>query len=74
MKINHPDDKHHDHQKLPFKAVDCQAMQVFTIVAQHTFSISEIVPGPTEIKKSIRKQQYYTNAYLNSIWQPPRFS
>lgn len=72
--INHPDDKHHDHENLPFKAVDCQAMQVVTIVSQPTFLISQIIPDTVEIKKSIRNQQHYSNAYLNSIWQPPRFS
>ena len=74
IKINHPDDKHHDHEKLPFKAVDCHAMQVVTIVPQPTFSISQIILNIVEIKKYTYKQQHYLNAYLNSIWQPPRFS
>ena len=74
MKINHPDDKHHDHEKLPFKNLDFHTSQVMSIVPQATFSISQIIPDTVEIKKSIRKQQHYSNAYLNSIWQPPRFS
>lgn len=74
VNINHPDDKHHDHQKLPFKTADCHTSQVVTLVPQPTFSICQIFPETIELKKSIRNQQHYSNAYLNSIWQPPRFS
>ena len=72
--INHPDDKHHDHEKLPFKALECQAIQVQTFIPQTTFSIAQIIFNTVEIKKPIYNQQNYSNAYLNSIWQPPRFS
>lgn len=72
--INHPDDQHHDHEKLPFKALDCQAIQVLTFIPQSTFSIAQIIFNTVEIKKPIFNQQNYSNAYLNSIWQPPRFS
>lgn len=72
--INHPDDKHHDHEKLPFKTTDCHTSQVVTLVPQPTFAISQIIFNTVEIKKPIYNQQHYSNAYLNSIWQPPRFS
>jgi hypothetical protein len=74
VNINHPDDKHHDHQKLPFKTADCHTSQVVTFVPQPTFYICQIIPETIELKKSIWKQHHYSNAYLNSIWQPPRFS
>lgn len=72
--INHPDDKHRDHQKLPFKTIDCQTSQVITIIPQPISLICQIIPEAIELKKNIRDQQHYSNAYLNSIWQPPRFS
>lgn len=74
MKINHPDDKHNDHENLPFKNINHSTFQVISIVPQPTFSISQIIPETIEIKKSIFHQQHYSIAYLNSIWQPPRFS
>lgn len=74
VKINHPDDKHHDHENLPFKTADCHASQVVTLVLQPTFTISQIIPETIELNKSIPKQQHYSNSFLNRIWQPPRFS
>ncbi len=70
--INHPDDKHHDHENLPFKNIDCHTSQIVSIVPQPTFSISQIIPDTVETKKSIRKQQHYSNTFLDNIWQPPR--
>jgi hypothetical protein len=72
--INHPDDKHHDHQKLPYKNTDCHTSQVVTFLLQPTFSISHIIPESVELNKTNRNQQRYSNTYLNSIWQPPRIS
>lgn len=72
VEINHPDDQHHDHENLPFRALDCQAIQVSTILTHHNFSIAQVIPEMVEIKKNTSKQDYYSNAYLNSIWQPPR--
>lgn len=72
--INHPDDKHHDHEKLPFKTTDCHTSQVVTLVPQPTFAISKIIPNTVEIKKTTYNQHNYSSAHLNSIWQPPRFS
>lgn len=72
--INHPDDKHHDHENLPFKTADCHTSQVITIVPQSHFSLSQIVFETVGVKIYVRNQQDDTNSYLNSIWQPPRFS
>ena len=70
--INHPDDKHNDHEKLPFKNIDVQSSQVLSIAPQHDFMLSKPVFILVERKRSIHKQQHYSNAYLDSIWQPPR--
>lgn len=72
--IGHPDNKRGDHQKLPFKAVGSQAVQLVTIVPPPIALISQIIHETVDIKKNIRKQEYYSNACLNSIWHPPRFS
>lgn len=72
--INHPDDQHHDHEKLPFKAGDCQPMPVVTIVSQSISLFTQVIPETISIKQSIQEQQFSSNAFLNSIWQPPRFS
>lgn len=72
--ITHPDNKFHDHQKLPFKTADCHTSQMVVLIPQSSFSISHLLPKSVEDKNPIHKQQHYSNAYLNSIWQPPRFS
>lgn len=72
--IKHPDDKHHDHQKLPFKSIGCHTIHVVATVSQPHSSFSQIILLGVELKKSIRNQQHYSSAHLNSIWQPPRFS
>lgn len=72
--INHPDDKHNDHQNLPFKALDNHAMQVVISVSQPSFIITPVFTAPVALNTPIRNQQHYTNAFLNNIWQPPRFS
>lgn len=72
--INHPDDKHHDHENLPFKAVDYHSSQVVVFVPQTPFSLSQIIFETVNVKIAIHNQQDCSNSYLNSIWQPPRFS
>src|SRR5690606_33774379 len=47
--INHPDDKHHDHEKLPFKAADLQVIQVVTIISHANFSLTQSISGTVEI-------------------------
>lgn len=72
--INHPDDEHKDHEKLPFKAADCLSVQVVSLIPQPCFSLSNIVFQEVEIKESTKNQQDYSNSYLSSIWHPPRFN
>lgn len=73
-KINHPDDSHHDHKKLPFKTA-CHAAQLLTLAAPlSSLSVSKILSVTAKPVKAGYSQEHYSNAYLNSIWQPPRFS
>ncbi len=69
-KFNHPDDKHHDHQKLPFKTTHCHSSHIITIAPQPFILAFQTTVGNATI---IYNQQNYSNFYLNSIWQPPRF-
>lgn len=48
--INHPDDKHHDHQNLPLKALDCQASHIVSIVPQPAYIFPEIIHYNTKKK------------------------
>ncbi|MFT3702461.1 MAG: hypothetical protein QM802_08830 [Agriterribacter sp.] len=73
-KINHPDDQHHDHQRLPFKSMDCFALQVVITAPQSFFALSKIILVASEEKNILPDQQYYSSTVLSSIWQPPRFS
>lgn len=72
--INHPDDKHHDHQNLPFKALDCQASHIVSIVPQPAYNFPEVIQYNTKTKRIIHKSEHYPNAHLDNIWQPPRIS
>ena len=70
----HHADKHHDHEKLPFKTLDFHLSQVIIIVPQTNYSLTHIGIVTTKLKKTFQYQYDYSNAYLDSIWQPPRFS
>lgn len=73
-KIDHPDDKHNDHEKLPFKSVDFSASQVVSIVPQTFIPLPGIVFTDGESRKINHSHQHISSAFLGSIWQPPRFS
>jgi hypothetical protein len=73
LHINHPDDKHHDHENLPFKTIHAGVHNV-VITPQPQFCLSQNVFFPTKTISLISNQLNYSNQYLNSIWQPPRFS
>lgn len=70
--IKHPDDIHHDHQKLPFKTEHCNVNQILSITPNQYFSV--LVPKEVEFVSTFYSLKNYSNAYLNSIWQPPRLS
>jgi hypothetical protein len=53
VNINHPDDKHHDHEKVTVQNSRLPHIQVVTLVPQPTFSICQIIPETIELKKSI---------------------
>lgn len=69
---HHHNDHHHDHDKLPFKTINVHSVQV--VYFQPLFiKFSRQIAGK-ELKTPILQQQNYSNAYLNSIWQPPKVS
>ncbi|HND94364.1 MAG TPA: hypothetical protein PLR98_01675 [Chitinophagaceae bacterium] len=72
-KCNHQhSNNHHNHEKLPFKTADCHFAQVIT-VAPTFITFTQAIPSIAEIKIPAQ-QQDYSNAYLGSIWQPPKVS
>lgn len=70
--INHPDDQHGDHQRLPFKAADGHSVQIPVIVPQADFGF----PVASEIEfrdnKVYPTEEHHSLAHLTNIWQPPR--
>jgi hypothetical protein len=73
-KINHADDQHHDHEKLPFKTADSNTAHIVSVVPPHSYSITQLIIEPVSIQQAIYNQKGYSKSYLNSIWQPPRLS
>lgn len=68
---HHHNDHHHDHDKLPFKTVSVHSVVIYF---QPLFiEISKNI-AVKELKIPILQQQNYSNAYLDSIWQPPQAS
>lgn len=70
----HHSDKHHDHEKLPFKTLDSHVAQIISLVPQSNYSISYHITPSSKLKKTFQYQDVYSNTHLDSIWQPPRFS
>lgn len=70
--INHPDDEHKDHEKLPFKSADCSMMHVVKIIHPSSNNYELRLSEGISIK-SIISQSFFYNAYLSNIWQPPRW-
>lgn len=71
--IQHPDDRHHDHEHLPFKT-DGHAVQLVITAPASAFTFSKITYVASEAVRTDGDSQFQSNAYLNSIWQPPRLS
>lgn len=65
---------HNDHNKLPFKTIESHFSSVVSIVPPAFIEISTYSKFITGLKIAAHKQQNYASTYLNSIWQPPRFS
>lgn len=70
--IQHDDDKHHDHEKLPFKSADCHFAQVVITVPEQRFLIEKKIFFIPTIKQPIYNIEPHANEYLHLIWQPPR--
>lgn len=74
-KINHPDDKHHDHEKLPFKTIDNHhSAPIIDYKPSYSIPSLKCFPQTRKVDGPIQGPQNSSNAYLNSIWQPPKFS
>lgn len=67
-------ENHNHHDQLPFKAIDGHFSSVVFIAASPSIVISHNTLVVTVVKLPAYSQQNYSNTYLNSIWQPPRFS
>ena len=73
--INHDHrENHNHHDQLPFKAIDGHFSSVVFIAASPSIVISHNTLVVTVVKLPAYSQQSYSNAYLNSILQPPLFS
>lgn len=74
LKITHPDNKHHDHENLPFKSADCSASQVIPILPQNVNARPKMIFIDLDLKKAGYYQPNCSSSCLDSIWQPPRIS
>jgi hypothetical protein len=69
---HHHNDNHHDHNNLPFKTINVHSVHL--VYFQSSFIEFSKQIAEKELKTPILQQQNYSNAYLNSIWQPPKIS
>lgn len=69
---NHSDNVKHDHQNLPFKNIDCHAVNtVIALVQQTTFNLHTTYSISSKNIASYT-EQHYTSKSFGSIWQPPK--
>ncbi|MBW7952853.1 MAG: hypothetical protein LC134_03765 [Chitinophagales bacterium] len=66
-------DKHNDHEKLPFKSVDVSTSINITVPKNYLLITKEFFVE-TSTKKVSAKQQQLTSDFIKNIFQPPRFS
>ncbi len=72
--INHQhNDKHHDHENLPFKTTNVHFVHVVSLEPPFLFMANTIL-GYFTNEVIIHHQQAYSNTTINTIWQPPRLS
>jgi hypothetical protein len=71
--INHPDDVHGDHQRLPFKSADCHSIQTPVILPQTHFEIADVSVHEEHFKEVFSYEESHSSTRLVNIWQPPRF-
>ncbi|MBX3257142.1 MAG: hypothetical protein KF862_23605 [Chitinophagaceae bacterium] len=71
--VNHQHNNHH-HDNLPFKTLNTHSGSVISLIPNPIFSLhKQFFPEDNTIIPAYL-QSNYANAYLNGIWQPPRFS
>lgn len=70
--INHPDDKHGDHQKLPFKSIEHSSSVLAIVLPITKVVISEFTPNEFADNKIYSIEENYSFSELKNIWQPPR--
>lgn len=68
---HHKNDNHHE--KLPFKSIDSHSLQIASLTAA-PFVIYHHIEHYSKTKTPSYYQGTYPNSYLETIWQPPRFS
>lgn len=68
---NHHDNQH-EHDNLPFKTESPNTGQTFCLPPSF-IETTKLVPIK-ELKTLTFQEQNYSNIYLDSIWQPPKFS
>lgn len=72
--INHQhNDKHHDHENLPFKTTNVHFAHVVSLEPPLMFMANNVLVY-TRNSNIIYHQQEFTNTIINNIWQPPRLS
>lgn len=70
--INHHDDVHHDHEKLPFKNHDSGIHQVMVLSIENPVSPVPDMPGSEQKGNKLPDCQSYFYSFTSRIWQPPR--
>lgn len=70
--IDHPDDIHNDHQKLPLKAIDHHHGSLITTAPKCSMPSVDVFVQLKGVQNPICRQLNIVNSYLNCIWQPPR--
>src|SRR5690606_40917351 len=73
-KYTHDHQQNDQHEKLPFKTADGQFSSAISLTSPPFMAISAAALPSAHLHLPPFCQPHYSNAYLNSIWQPPRFS
>jgi hypothetical protein len=69
---NHSDNAKHNHQNLPFKTIDCHAVNTVIAFTQQTVSTLQATSIISSKNVAFYTEQHYTSKSFGSIWQPPK--
>ncbi len=69
---NHSDNAKHDHQNLPFKTIDCHAVNTVIALMQHNVFIPHTTFISSSKNDASYMEQHYTSKSFGNIWQPPK--